>query len=113
MFEWTGWDWLQVIAAAVGFFVCVLFVTMYLYTAGKDAWNNPFGRFLLVRKSTLSLLFLFILFNRYKSGIVVGPDLWTGQDAFWAILLSVFAAETVIPYRLMVSAQARQKKEAP
>lgn len=109
-FDWPGWDWLQLIASVVGLIAAAAFVVRYSRDAGRDAWRNPFGRFMLKRKALLTALFLLILVNRWH-GSVVTAESWTGQDFVTSIVFSWFALQTWTPYRLLVDAQRAHKKE--
>lgn len=100
-----AWMWVTMAAVVVGFIACVWFVIQLQTEAGWSWWDNPFGRFLMVRKILLALLFLLVMLNR------VGPEWWDlWRIPLTAILMSAFALQTFVPYRLLVRAnrQAHQ-----
>lgn len=99
------WIWLTVVAVVLGFVACVSFVARFLYTSGRDAWRNPFGKYLIVRKGLLGTLFALILMNA-----TLGE--WTGRRPVTAVLMLAFALHTFVPYRLLMDAQrAHTEKE--
>lgn len=110
--QWHGWDFLQLVAALGGLLGALLFVARYYFEAGKEAWRNPFGRFLLKRKSLLSVFFLYVILGRVVPGDYYTPERWAGQDFSLFILLAWFAFQTWTPYRLLVEAQKAHEKEA-
>lgn len=104
---WDGWSTLTGVAAAVGLFACLLFVVRFHVETGGAWRDNPFGRFLFFRKVLLASLFLLALANRITPG-------WIWQDLVTAVLFSAFAAQTFVPYRLLLTAQREMhRSEAP
>ena len=108
---WHGWDYGTVVACALGVFAAGLFVVTFYRDAGRDAWSNPFGRFLLVRKLLLVGLFELMLVNRSVGG-VVREDTWHGQDAATFFVFMAVAVHTFVPYGILLEAQrAHAEKE--
>lgn len=105
MLAWPGWDYVQMAAAAVGLAAAVWFVIQVLRETGSDWKRNPFGRFLVQRKALLALLFGYMIGSRIAQGGIVTPPTWRGQDFILAVLLACFAAQTFVPYRLLMAAQ--------
>jgi hypothetical protein len=103
------WDSLTIAAAGVGFLAAVLFVGRYQRDEDFGWWKNSdgspnlFGRFLMIRKILLSLLFALIILNRIFPG-------WTGREAVTAILFTAFAVHTFVPYRLLTEAQKERRE---
>jgi hypothetical protein len=95
----TMWDYLALTAAFIGLCLSTWFVIQYQRQVGWDWWNNPFGRFLMTRKLMLSLLFGNAIINR----LVIDSVTW--REASGAILLTLFAVQTIVPYRLLMKAQ--------
>ncbi len=108
---WQGWDYLQLLAAFGGLVAASAFVIRYYVEAGKDAWHNPFGRFLFKRKSVLTVLFTYVILGRVLPGDYVTPERWPGQDFSLFVILAWFAYQTWTPYRLLVDAQKAHEKE--
>lgn len=101
---WGGWNVATGVAAFVGLFACVLFVVRFHVETGGAWWRhpdgspNPFGRFLFFRKLLLAVLFAVLLANRLTPG-------WIWRDFVVAVLMSAFAVQTFVPYRLLLTAQ--------
>lgn len=108
--SWPGWDYIQMISAVVGLVAAAWFVVQVVRETGNDWRNNPFGRFLVQRKVVLACLFGYMIFSRTMQGSIVTPSTWVGQDAILAVLLSIFAAQTFVPYRLLMAAQRAHDK---
>jgi D-alanyl-lipoteichoic acid acyltransferase DltB (MBOAT superfamily) len=111
--EHPFWEWLTLAAVAIGLVAALAFVVRYQYVAGWSRWRQPngkanlFGRFLMIRKLLLSVLFGVVLLNRVAPG-------WHAQKVVTALLMTAFALHTFVPYRLLTEAQRAQKeKEAP
>lgn len=107
MMTWT-WNTLTLAAGVVGLILSAGFVARYLWEAGRDALNNPVGRFFITRKILLAVLFVTVILNR------VDLAWWEGvQEPATALLIAAFAVQTVWPYRLLVEAQkeARMKED--
>lgn len=98
------WIWVTMGAVVLGLVASVLFVVRYTLESGRDAWRNPFGRFLLTRKALLAALFALVLANS-----VWGE--WLGRRPVVAILMVAFALQTFVPYRLLMDAQKAHDKE--
>lgn len=96
----TEWDWVIFAAGVVGLVAAIAFLGAYLYRSGLDAWRNPFGRYLIVRKTLLAGLFLTVILNRSDWG-------WweDARHPATALLISAFALLTFWPYRLLLRAQ--------
>lgn len=96
----TEWNWLTVAAGVVGLAASIVFLTQYLWKAGLDAWRNPFGRYLIVRKVLLAGLFATVILNR-------APWNWweSIREPAIALLITAFAVQTFWPYRLLLKAQ--------
>lgn len=93
------WDSLALVAAVIGLALAGWFVIQYQHAVGWSWWRNPFGRFLMTRKLMLVLLFGNAIVNR----MFVDNDEW--RQASSAVLLTLFAVQTVVPYRLLMKAQ--------
>lgn len=105
--EHPFWEWLTIGSVIVGFIACIVFLVRYLHEAGRDAWRNPFGRYLIQRKALLAVLFGVVLANRTFGS-------WAARDVVTALLMLAFALQTFVPYRLLVDAQkAHSEEEAP
>lgn len=107
----TEWDVITLVAGLVGLAAALTFLATYLHRSGVDAWHNPFGRYLIVRKLLLSGLFVAVVLNRLADG----TGWWTTiQEPAMALLISAFALQTFWPYRLLLKAQeeAQLKEEA-
>lgn len=114
--DWVGWDYIAVGSSALGLVASLLFVIDFKRRTGKAWRDNPFGRFLMVRKALLACLFTLVLFNRFQTGGVVQADAWAGQSMVTAVLWTAFALQTFIPYKLLVEAQHELRpriKEVP
>jgi D-alanyl-lipoteichoic acid acyltransferase DltB (MBOAT superfamily) len=104
------WGWLTLAAVVIGFIAASAFVVRYQWVAGFTWWRNPdgtrnlFGRFLMIRKILLSVLFIVVLLNRLAPG-------WHAQKAVTAVLMAAFALHTFVPYRLLTEAQRASRKE--
>lgn len=104
------WEYLTIAAVIVGLIAALAFVVRYQYEVGFSWWRhadgepNHFGRFLMIRKFLLSMLFIVILANR-----VFGE--WPGRAAVTALLMVAFALQTFVPYRLLLSAQRATEKQ--
>lgn len=110
MLDWAGWDYGIVLASIVGVVASVTFITGYSAKAGKSAWNNPFGRFMLSRETLLFVLFSQVLANRLIGGIV-RPDVWPGSGLVAFVTYGLFAIHTFMPYRLLIEAQRAHIKQ--
>ena len=93
------WDSLALAAAVIGFCLAGWFVIQYQRQVGWDWWRNPFGRFLMTRKLMLVLLFGNAIVNR----VFIDNAEW--RQASSAVILTLFAVQTVVPYRLLMKAQ--------
>lgn len=93
------WDSMALGAAVIGLALAGWFVIQYQRQVGWDWWRNPFGRFLMTRKIMLVLLFGNAIVNR------VFIDSATWREASSAVLLTLFAVQTIVPYRLLMKAQ--------
>lgn len=104
------WGWLTLIAVWIGLAAALAFVVRYQAVAGWTWWRNPdgtpnlFGRFLMIRKILLSVLFCVVLLNRYAPG-------WDARAAVTAVLMLGFALHTFVPYRLLTEAQKAHTEE--
>jgi DMSO reductase anchor subunit len=96
--SWDGWNTITIVACAVGLVACVSFAAAYQYEVGWDWTRNPMGRYLMTRKLLLGGLFVTILLNRFIPG-------WSGRLAVTALLMSLFAVQTFVPYRLLKKVQ--------
>lgn len=104
--EHEMWKWVTIASVVVGMIASVWFVVRYLSEAGKAAYRNPFGRYLLQRKIILASLFGVVLSNQ-----IFGQ--WPGRRMAVALLMVAFALQTFVPYRLLMDAQrAHDHKEA-
>jgi hypothetical protein len=112
--DWSGWDYGQVGAAFVGLVAAAWFVYRVFRTAGWDWRRNPFGRFLVQRKALLALFFTYMITSRFLTGAIHTPPAWPGQDFLLFVLLTCFALQTFVPYRLLMEAQkeAQMKEES-
>ena len=97
-----AWEWITVVAVAVGLVASLLFVVRFQLEVGWSWWYNPFGRFLMTRKILLAALFATVLTN-----MVIGRS-WTGREAWTAILMVAFALQTFIPSRLLARVSRRE-----
>jgi putative copper export protein len=93
------WDSLALVAAIIGLILAGWFVVQYQRQVGWDWWRNPFGRFLMTRKLMLVLLFGNAIVNR----LIINDETW--RQASSAVLLTLFAVQTLVPYRLLMKAQ--------
>lgn len=94
------WTWVTMAAVVVGLVAAIFFVVRLQFEAGWSWWRNPFGRYLMTRKLLLGALFTVVLFNR------IAPDWWNVlRPAVTAVLMTAFALQTFIPYRLLMKAQ--------
>lgn len=94
------WEWITIGAVVLGFVAAVWFVTRLQMKAGWGWRLNPFGRYLMTRKVMLAALFGLVLFNR------VAPDWWElVRPIITAVLMTCFALQTFVPYRLLMKAQ--------
>ncbi len=99
------WTMITLAACVFGLIAAVGFVARYLWESGTEAWRNPFGRYLLTRKTLLAALFILVLLNRADH-----LDWWDAlQEPVTAILIWAFALQTFQPYRLLVKAQKDAK----
>jgi hypothetical protein len=98
-----AWDTVTMWACAVGLVACAFFVTAYQRRVGWSWTRTPYGRYLMSRKVILAALFCLILANRLLPG-------WPGRQMVTALLICAFAAQTFIPYRLLVKAQEDAEK---
>lgn len=103
--EHPVWTWITIGAVVLGFIAAVWFIIRYWIEAGRDAWRNPFGRYLLQRKIVLASLFGLVLINQ-----IVGQ--WPGRRIALAVVMVAFALQTFVPYRLLMDAQRAHTKEA-
>lgn len=97
------WAWITGGAALVGLAAALWFVIRLQMEAGWDWRRNPFGRYLMTRKLLLAALFILIIMNR------VGPDWWGElvRPPLTAVLMTAFALQTFVPYRLLMKAQTQ------
>ena len=112
---WEGWRHITIGACAVTLAGCVLFVVAYQAKVGWGWWRlddgtpNRGGRYLMSRKVILGAIAGLVLSNRVWPG-------WEWRPVVTAVLMSTFALQTFIPYRLLVKAQdnrAVDNVEAP
>jgi hypothetical protein len=96
--SWAGWGWITIFACAVGLVAAMSFVVAYQVQVGWDWWHNPYGRYLMTRKALLAGLFVVILLNRFIPG-------WPARLFVTAVLMSLFALQTFVPYRLLMRVQ--------
>lgn len=95
------WVWLTEGAVAVGLLAAVWFIVRLQMEAGWSWRSNPFGRYLMTRKLLLAALFTVVLLNR------AGLDWWDlWRVPVTAVLMTAFALQTFVPYRLLMKAQA-------
>lgn len=99
--NWGGWTPITVVACGVGLVAAVVFAVAFQWMAGWDWLRNPMGRYLMSRKVLLAGLFVVILANRFFPG-------WPGRQMVTAILMSLFAVQTFVPYRLLLKVQDRE-----
>lgn len=113
--HWPGWRWVTFAACFVGLAACLWFIVAYQARVGWGWWRFPdgepnrFGRFLMIRKLLLAGLFTLIISNRWVSA-------WPGRELVTAFLMWCYAAQTFVPYRLLMMVQDRttpEKLEAP
>jgi O-antigen ligase len=107
----TDWDSITLVAGIVGLGAAFFFLASYFRRAGVDAWRNPFGRYLIIRKILLSFLFLAAILNRVAQDSAWWREV---QEPWMAILISALALQVMWPYRLLLKAQeeAQQKEES-
>jgi hypothetical protein len=104
------WDWLTIAACGIGLVAALAFVVKYQREVGFGWWRltdgrpNLFGRFLMIRKILLSMLFGIIITNRFT-------DEWLGRSALTAVLMLAFALHTFVPYRLLSEARKESTQE--
>ena len=113
---WQGWRDITIIACGVMVVGCVLFVIAYQARVGWGWWRledgtpNRAGRYLMSRKLVLGAIGALVLSNRLWPG-------WEWRPVVTAVLMSTFALQTFVPYRLLVKAQddprAMDNVEAP
>lgn len=94
------WTWITMAAVVVGLVASVWFVVRLQMEAGWSWRTNPFGRYLMTRKLLLAALFTVVLCNRLD---------WAWWDLLrapvTAALMTAFAFQTFVPYRLLMAAQ--------
>jgi hypothetical protein len=95
------------VVSGVGLTACLVFVVHYQVLYGFTWWRlrngqaNPFGRYLMFRKILLAGLFALVLTNRFWPG-------WMARPMVTAILMTLFAFQTFVPYRLLLQAHDRE-----
>jgi hypothetical protein len=101
---WEGWRHITITACAVTLAGCALFIVAYQAKVGwlwwrlEDGSPNRAGRYLMGRKLVLGAIAALILANRIWPG-------WEWRAMVTAVLMSTFALQTFIPYRLLMKAQ--------
>lgn len=102
----VDWGAATLAASVLGLAASLWFIGWYLWWAGADAWRNPFGRYLVTRKALLALLFATFILGR------LGPEWWREwRRPLMALLVTAFALQTFVPYRLLRMAQDAAREE--
>jgi hypothetical protein len=104
------WDYLTIVACAVGMVACFIFIVAYVHRTGCDWTKSPYGRYLMTRKVLLGALYTLILVNWMSVGQTNVPDTWPGQGMVTALLMVCFSIQTFVPYRLLVKAQEEAQR---
>ena len=102
--SWEGWRWLTLAACGFGLLASLAFIVTYQVRVGWEWTRNPFGRFLMVRAALLTALFTLIFTNRFLPA-------WEGRIALTAVLMSAYAIQAVVPYRLLMKVQDRATED--
>ena len=92
----------------IGLLACLVFIVAFHFKTGGAWRRSPAGRWLMLGRLNIGLLFLFVVLNRAWEWF----RLWEGRD--WALLslYFLFATQTVWPLRLLLHTEplSDQKK---
>lgn len=107
VWDWEGWRLVTIFACMAGLVGSLTFVASFQAKVGWSWWRqpngqaNPFGRYLMINSLLVFCLLSVILSNRVLED-------WPPRLAVTTILMSMFAAQTFVPFGLLIMISASE-----
>lgn len=89
------------VTTIAGLVFCVVFVVAFHIKTRGAWWDSPAGRWLMLGRANIALLFLFVVLNRTWDDF----HGWSGRSWVLLSLYFLFAAQTIWPLRLLFHAE--------